>query len=166
MFLDADYFGQLIYDNDFLSAKEVKMKQKIKGIVLSALIVIAPLSAHAKIFDSIYEAQKTALKEAKLMVFVVAANSCQFCHRYLNDFLSNQSLMKYIEDKFVFTIIDVENGGKIPRDLLFNGNTPTTYILTPTGKPIGMPIEGPLESGALLTLLVSLEAYKKEQLGF
>ncbi|EMA0254857.1 thioredoxin family protein, partial [Campylobacter jejuni] len=42
----------------------------------------------------------------------------------------------------------------------------TTYILTPTGKVIGTPIEGAVDSGILFGLLKGLEDYKKGQLGF
>ncbi|SUX00067.1 putative thioredoxin [Campylobacter jejuni subsp. doylei] len=47
-----------------------------------------------------------------------------------------------------------------------NGVTPTTYILTPTGKVIGTPIEGAVDSDILFGLLKGLEDYKKGQLVF
>ena len=100
------------------------------------------------------------------MVFFVVSNRCQYCHKLLNDVMNNAGLMKYLDDNFIVSIADLENGGVIPKDLIFKGVTPTTYILTPTGIVIGTPIEGAIESDMLFTLLKGLEEYKKERLGF
>ncbi|QBL11257.1 thioredoxin family protein [Campylobacter helveticus] len=138
----------------------------LKILCLALLLALSPLTLEAKIYDDIYTAQKQALKEAKLMVFFVVSNQCQHCHKLLNDVMNNTALMKYLEDNFIVSIADLENGGVIPKDLIFKGVTPTTYILTPTGIVIGTPIEGAIESDMLFTLLKGLEEYKKGQLGF
>lgn len=140
--------------------------KKFKKLCLALLLLFSPLVLEAKIYEDIYVAQKQALKEAKLMVFFVVSNQCQHCHKLLNDVMNNESLMKYLDEHFIVSIADLENGGVIPKDLLFNGVTPTTYILTPTGNVIGTPIEGAVESNMLFTLLKGLEEYKRGQLGF
>ncbi|ENK8198198.1 thioredoxin family protein [Campylobacter upsaliensis] len=142
------------------------MMKTIKILCLALLLALSPLSLEAKIYEDIYVAQKQALKEAKLMVFFVVSNRCQYCHKLLNDVMNNAGLTKYLDDNFIVSIADLENGGVIPKDLIFKGVTPTTYILTPTGIVIGTPIEGAIESNMLFTLLKGLEEYKKERLGF
>ncbi|SUW99764.1 putative thioredoxin [Campylobacter jejuni subsp. doylei] len=84
----------------------------------------------------------------------------------MNDVLNNRDLMEYLNKNFIVAISDLNANGLIPKDLLLNGVTPTTYILTPTGKVIGTPIEGAVDSDILFGLLKGLEDYKKGQLGF
>lgn len=140
--------------------------KKIKILFLITLIAFSPMIIKAKIYDNVYTAQKQALKEAKLMVFFVVSNTCDYCHKLMNDVLNNKELMDYLNRNFIVAISDLNGNGLIPKDLLFNGVTPTTYILTPTGKVIGTPIEGAIESNILFGLLKGLEDYKKGQLGF
>ncbi|HEH5121216.1 TPA: thioredoxin family protein [Campylobacter coli] len=124
------------------------------------------MALEAKIYDNVYTAQKQALKEVKLMVFFVLSSTCDYCHKLMNDVLNNRDLMEYLDENFIVAISDLNADGLIPKDLLFNGVTPTTYILTPTGKVIGTPIEGAVDSNILFGLLRGLEDYKKGQLGF
>lgn len=44
--------------------------KKIKILFLITLIAFSPMIIEAKIYDNVYTAQKQALKEAKLMVFL------------------------------------------------------------------------------------------------
>ncbi|WP_235684209.1 thioredoxin family protein [Campylobacter coli] len=140
--------------------------KKIKILFLAIFLAFSPMTLEAKIYDNVYIAQKQALKEAKLMVFFVLSNTCNYCHKLMSDALNNRDLMEYLDENFIVTISDLNADGLIPRDLLFNGVTPTTYILTPTGKVIGTPIEGAVDSNMLFGLLKGLEDYKKGQLGF
>ncbi|EAJ0336120.1 thioredoxin family protein [Campylobacter lari] len=142
---------------------------KLKHILSSFLllsIICSNFYAKPIIYNDIFTAQQQALKEAKIMVFFVVSNTCKYCHKLLNDVMNNTTLMSYFDEKFVVAISDLNNGGKIPRDLLFDGTTPTTYIITPTGKVIGEPIKGAIDSNMLLGLLKGLEDYKKTRLGF
>ncbi len=140
--------------------------KKIKILFLATFLAFIPMALEAKIYDNVYIAQKQALKEAKLMVFFVLSNTCDYCHKLMNDVLNNRDLMEYLDENFIVAISDLNADGLIPKDLLFNGVTPTTYILTPTGKVIGTPIEGAVDSNMLFGLLKGLEDYKKGQLGF
>lgn len=141
------------------------MKRKLIVWFL-AFMLIAPSLLKAEFYDSIYDAQKEALQEAKLMVFFVLSDTCQFCHKLMNDVYGNKALLEYLDENFVVAAINLNAGGLIPKDLVFNGVTPTTYILTPTGIVIGQPIEGAVDSHTLLGLLKGLEQYKKSRLGF
>ncbi len=140
--------------------------KKIKILFLAIFLAFSLMTLEAKIYDNVYAAQKQALKEAKLMVFFVLSNTCNYCHKLMSDALNNRDLMEYLDENFIVAISDLNADGLIPRDLLFNGVTPTTYILTPTGKVIGTPIEGAVDSNMLFGLLKGLEDYKKGQLGF
>ncbi|GAA7176917.1 hypothetical protein HpCK101_33080 [Helicobacter pylori] len=100
------------------------------------------------------------------MIFFAVSNTCEYCHKLMNDVLNNRDLMEYLNKNFIVAISDLNANGLIPKDLLLNGVTPTTYILTPTGKVIGTPIEGAVDSDILFGLLKGLEDYKKGQLGF
>ncbi|EAH4710059.1 thioredoxin family protein [Campylobacter jejuni] len=142
------------------------MIKKIRILFLAIFLAFSPMVLEAKIYDDVYVAQKQALKEAKLMIFFVVSNTCEYCHKLMNDVLNNRDLMEYLNKNFIVAISDLNANGLIPKDLLFNGVTPTTYILTPTGKVIGTPIEGAVDSGILFGLLKGLEDYKKGQLGF
>jgi len=142
------------------------MNKVFKGLILAIFIALLPLNLEAKVYDSIYDAQKQALREAKLMIFFVVSNTCPYCHKLLTDVQNNQELMVYLKQNFIVAISDLNTGGLIPKDLVFKGVTPTTYILTPTGKVIGMPIEGAVDSNMLFGLVKGLEEYKKAQLGF
>ncbi|ECK8126713.1 thioredoxin family protein [Campylobacter coli] len=142
------------------------MIKKIRILFLAIFLAFSPMVLEAKIYDDVYVAQKQALKEAKLMIFFVVSNTCEYCHKLMNDVLNNRDLMEYLNKNFIVAISDLNANGSIPKDLLFNGVTPTTYILTPTGKVIGTPIEGAVDSDILFGLLKGLEDYKKGQLGF
>ena len=139
----------------------------MKKIFLIICLCMLPLFANAKfVYNDIYTAQKHAQKEAKLMLFFVVAESCKYCHQLLDDVFNNKEFLAFLNKKFIVAISDLDNKGVIPKDLIFNGVTPTTYILTPTGKVIGMPIEGAVDSNTLFGLLKGLEEYKRGQLGF
>ncbi|ABS43376.1 putative thioredoxin [Campylobacter jejuni subsp. doylei 269.97] len=142
------------------------MIKKIKILFLVIFLAFSPMALEAKIYDDVYVAQKQALKEAKLMIFFVVSNTCEYCHKLMNDVSNNKDLMEYLNKNFIVAISDLNANGLIPKDLLLNGVTPTTYILTPTGKVIGTPIEGAVDSDILFGLLKGLEDYKKGQLGF
>ncbi|NDJ27700.1 thioredoxin family protein [Campylobacter sp. MIT 12-8780] len=141
------------------------MKKKILAIFIS--LVLGFLNLNAKTYNNIYDAAIQAQSEAKLMIFFVLSDTCQFCHKLMNDISSNQALLSYLDENFIVATTNLNaDDGVIPRDLLFNGVTPTTYILTPTGKVIGQPIEGAIDSNMLLGLIKGLEEYKKQRLGF
>lgn len=141
------------------------LKQKLIALICS-FILILPNALQAKFYDDIYEAAIEAQREAKLMVFFVLSDTCGFCHKLMNDVVNNQVLMNYLDKNFVVTAINLNAGGIIPQDLIFNSVTPTIYILTPTGKVIGQPIEGAIESNMLYELIKGLEEFKKSRLGF
>ena len=141
------------------------MKQKLIAWLL-AFMLIAPSLLKAEFYDSIYDAQKEALQEAKLMVFFVLSDTCQFCHKLMNDVYGNKALLEYLDENFVVAAVNLNAGGLIPKDLVFNGITPTTYVITPTGKVVGQPIEGAIDSYSLLELLKGLREYQKGRLGF
>ncbi|WP_447291203.1 thioredoxin family protein [Campylobacter jejuni] len=135
------------------------MIKKIRILFLAIFLAFSPMVLEAKIYDDVYVAQKQALKEAKLMIFFVVSNTCEYCHKLMNDVLNNRDLMEYLNKNFIVAISDLNANGLIPKDLLFNG-------VTPTGKVIGTPIEGAVDSDILFGLLKGLEDYKKGQLGF
>lgn len=141
------------------------MKRKlIAGLLALMLVVPSPLKA--EFYDSIYEAQKQALQEAKLMVFFVVSDTCPHCHKLMNDVYGNQTLLGYLDENFVVAVANLNAGGLIPKTLVFNQVTPTTYILTPTGTVIGQPIEGAIDSNYLFELLKGLREYQRGRLGF
>lgn len=141
------------------------MIKKISAIFITFMMAVSSLKA--EFYDNIYDAAIQAQSEAKLMVFFVLSDTCQYCHKLMNDVLSNQVLLNYLDENFIVATTNLNaDDGVIPRDLLFNGVTPTTYILTPTGKVIGQPIEGAIDSNILLGLIKGLEEYKKQRLGF
>lgn len=141
------------------------MKRKLIAWLLT-LMLVAPSLLKAEFYDSIYDAQKQALQEAKLMVFFVLSDTCQYCHKLMNDVYGNKALLEYLDENFVVATANLNAGGLIPSNLIFKGVTPTTYILTPTGMVIGQPIEGAIDSNTLLVLIKGLEQYKKSRLGF
>ena len=141
------------------------MKRKII-VCLTALMLIIPSFLKAEFYDNIYDAQKEALKDAKLMVFFVLSDTCQYCHKLMNDIYSNKVLLEYLNENFVVAAANLNTGGLIPKDLIFKGATPTTYIITPTGVVVGQPIEGAIDSYSLLELLKGLREYQKGRLGF
>lgn len=141
------------------------MKRKLIAGLL-ALMLVVPSLLKAEFYDSIYEAQKQALQEAKLMVFFVVSDTCPHCHKLMNDVYGNQTLLGYLDENFVVAVANLNAGGLIPKNLVFNRVTPTTYILTPTGTVIGQPIEGAIDSNYLFELLKGLREYQRGRLGF
>lgn len=141
------------------------MKKSLLATLVAITLSFSSLSA--KTYDNIYDAAIQAQSEAKLMIFFVLSDTCQFCHKLMNDVSSNQALLSYLDENFIVATTNLNApDGVIPKDLIFNGVTPTTYILTPTGKVIGQPIEGAIDSNMLLGLIKGLEEYKKQRLGF
>lgn len=139
----------------------------MKKILFLLFLVEGVTFGNPKVYNDIFEGQKAALKEAKLMLYIISSSKCQHCHNLLNGINNTPHLLKLLKDDFVFIVTDLENPySRIPNDIVFNGKTPTTYILTPTGNLIGIPIEGSIKSQDLYTLLKGLEDYKKERLGF
>ena len=139
----------------------------MKKILFLLFLVEGVTFGNPKVYNDIFEGQKVALKEAKLMLYIISSSKCQHCHNLLNGINNTPDLLKLLKDDFVFIATDLENPySRIPNDIVFNGKTPTTYILTPTGNLIGIPIEGSIKSQDLYTLLKGLEDYKKERLGF
>lgn len=141
------------------------MKRKLIAGLL-ALMLVVPSLLKAEFYDSIYEVQKQALQEAKLMVFFVVSDTCPHCHKLMNDIYGNQTLLGYLDENFVVAVANLNAGGLIPKNLVFNQVTPTTYILTPTGTVIGQPIEGAIDSNYLFELLKGLREYQRGRLGF
>ncbi len=141
------------------------MKRKLIAGLL-ALMLVVPSLLKAEFYDSIYEAQKQALQEAKLMVFFVVSDTCPHCHKLMNHIYGNQTLLRYLDENFVVAVANLNAGGLIPKNLVFNQVTPTTYILTPTGTVIGQPIEGAIDSNYLFELLKGLREYQRGRLGF
>lgn len=141
------------------------MKRKLIAGLL-ALMLVVPSLLKAEFYDSIYEAQKQALQEAKLMVFFVVSDTCPHCHKLMNDIYGNQTLLGYLDENFVVAVANLNAGGLIPKNLVFNQVTPTTYILTPMGTVIGQPIEGAIDSNYLFELLKGLREYQRGRLGF
>lgn len=141
------------------------MKRKLIAGLL-ALMLVVPSLLKAEFYDSIYDAQKQALQEAKLMVFFVVSDTCPHCHKLMNDIYGNQTLLGYLDENFVVAVANLNAGGLIPKNLVFNRVTPTTYILTPTGTVIGQPIEGAIDSNYLFELLKDLREYQRGRLGF
>ncbi|EAL4066173.1 thioredoxin family protein, partial [Campylobacter jejuni] len=101
------------------------MIKKIRILFLAIFLAFSPMVLEAKIYDDVYVAQKQALKEAKLMIFFVVSNTCEYCHKLMNDVLNNRDLMEYLNKNFIVAISDLNANGLIPKDLLFNGVTPT-----------------------------------------
>ena len=134
-------------------------------VCLFALVLVAS-SLKAEFYDSIYEAQDEALQEAKLMLFFVVSDTCPYCHKLMNDVYANKALLNYLDENLVVAVANLNADGLIPKDLIFNGVTPTTYILTPTGKVIGQPIEGAVDSNTLFGLIRGLRDYQRSRLGF
>ena len=59
--------------------------KKILSILIIVLALSYQLNASTIFHGNVYDAQKQALKEAKIIVFIIASSSCQFCHKFLND---------------------------------------------------------------------------------
>ena len=132
--------------------------KKILSILIIVLALSYQLNASTIFHGNVYDAQKQALKEAKIIVFIIASSSCQFCHKFLNDISNHQSLMQLLADHYSVAVIDLENPNtKIPSDLIFSGKTQTTYIFTAIGSAIGKPLEGALSAIPLYELLKYLQ---------
>ena len=139
----------------------------MKKILFSLFLLAGVAFGNPKVYGDIFEGQKEGLREAKLMLYIISSSKCPHCHNLLNDIGKTPHLLRLLEEDFIFIVTDLEDPrARIPNDLAFNGKTPTTYILTPTGNLIGTPIEGGIKAQDLYTLLKGLEDYKKERLGF
>lgn len=142
------------------------MKKILFSFLLFSLLLSMQLNANI-IHNNVYNAQKQGLKEAKIIVFIIASSSCHFCHKLLNDISNHHALMQLLKEYYAVAVIDLDDpSAKIPSDLIFNGKTPTTYIITPTGNVIGQPLEGAVSANYLYELLKNIQDFKKEQLGF
>jgi len=134
------------------------MRAITKAIFMVALLFQV---SNAQVFDSIYDAIFEARKQDKLTLFFILSNTCPHCHELISAINSNLKLSNYLNENFIVTITDLTNGGKVPSDLPFNGTTPTTIILTPSGQVVGDAIEGKIPSDVLLEYLSKIEALKK-----
>lgn len=106
-----------------------------------------------EVFD-IYQAYDRAQKSNKPIYYVVTSASCPHCYTYLKNTIEPN--FGVINRDFIFALSDLTKGDKIPSNLIFNGTTPTTYILSPNGQQLVSPIEGSFDSGYLKTLLNKL----------
>lgn len=80
------------------------MIKKIKILFLVIFLAFSSMALEAKIYDDV--AQKQALKEAKLMIFFAVSNTCEYCHKLMNDVLNNRDLMEYLNKNFIVAISD------------------------------------------------------------
>lgn len=109
------------------------------------------------IFD-IYKAYDRAQKLNRPVFYVVASAGCSHCYAYLNNTIKPN--FELINRDFVFAMSDISKGDKVPSNIPFNGTTPTTYIISPTGQLMTPPIEGNFNQEYLQTLIQKLyEAY-------
>ncbi|AII15595.1 putative thioredoxin (plasmid) [Campylobacter iguaniorum] len=137
--------------------------KKIAKILLGVALLLQ--ASYGQVFNSIYDAIPEAQKQGKLTIFFILSNTCPHCHELMADVNSNQKLASYLNENFIVTITDLAKGGKVPMDLPFNGTTPTTMILTPSGQVVGDPIEGKIPSDMLLEYLDKIETLKKSYVG-
>ena len=137
-----------------------------KLIICLFAVFVAVTSVKAEFYDSIYDAQREALRDAKLMLFFVVTDTCPYCHRLMNDVLSNRAFLQYLDENLVVAVANLNTNGIIPKDLVFRGVTPTIYLLTPTGNVIGQPIEGAIDSNSLFGIVKGLREYQRGRLGF
>lgn len=138
------------------------MKKIFKAILAVALLLQV---SYAQVFSSIYDAIPVAQQQGKLTIFFIVSNTCPHCHELMSDINSNKKLTDFLNENFVIAIADLNKGGKVPSDLPFNGSTPTTLILTPSGQVVGNPIEGKIPSDILLEYLDKIETLKKNYVG-
>ena len=128
----------------------------LKHLFLTLLISVQALFANADF--NIYNAFEKAQETNRPIYYVVASAGCSHCVNYLQDTVYPS--FELINKDFVFALSDISAGDKVPSNLPFNGTTPTTYILAPTGELMAAPIEGNFDETHLKTLLSKLyEAY-------
>ncbi|TLE12992.1 thioredoxin family protein, partial [Helicobacter apodemus] len=60
------------------------MKKILFSFLIFSLLLSMQLNANIIFHNNVYDAQKQGLKEAKIIVFIIASSSCHFCHKLLN----------------------------------------------------------------------------------
>ena len=56
----------------------------MKKILFLLFLVEGVTFGNPKVYNDIFEGQKVALKEAKLMLYIISSSKCQHCHNLLN----------------------------------------------------------------------------------
>jgi len=115
---------------------------------------IAAQSVQKNDIFNIYQAYDKAQKTNRPIYYVVASASCSHCYKYMKETIEPN--FNKINRDFIFAFSDLSKGDKVPSNLIFNGTTPTTYILNPDGNSIISPIEGAFDSSYLNMLLNKL----------
>ena len=91
---------------------------------------------HPKVFD-------TAKKTNKLVFLSIGYSSCHWCHRFARDTLSNNRVIKILNDQFVCVLVDREERPdldnhylKVMEVMTGASGWPANFVLAPDGTPL------------------------------
>ncbi len=127
-----------------------------KIILLIALVFGLNLSADEDL--NIYKAFKKAQEYNRPVYFIVTSSTCKYCYEHLEKtVIPNVDL---IRKDFILALADINKGDKVPKNLPFDGYTPTTYIIAPNGSLMVSPLKGNFDQKYLHQILQKLyQAY-------
>ncbi|MEA3373727.1 MAG: hypothetical protein U9Q62_08575 [Campylobacterota bacterium] len=134
------------------------MKKSIIGLSLSFVSLWAEPA-----YSDIYASADKAVFSRKPIVFVVMSSTCSHCYSYWNRTLSDPDIETLLDNNFELAVSVVDQGGKIPSNLPFKGQLPTTYILSADAKLLSNPIEGDIDKTKLYSLLYSLNEARRSE---
>ena len=121
----------------------------MRNLLILAMIVINGLSANNNL--NVYDAFQRAKESNRPVYYIVTSASCEHCYKHLkNTIIPNNEL---IRKDFILAISDLSKGDKVPNDFPFDGYTPTTYIIAPTGELMISPLKGNFDESFLYQIL-------------
>lgn len=106
-------------------------------------------------YTDIYSAVGQAKMYNKVVFFVVLSETCPHCQKYWQT-LNDPEVEALLNSEVVFAVTNVDKGDKVPRDLPFTGQVPTTYLMKANGALINQPINGAIPKANLKDLLLKL----------
>ena len=108
-------------------------------------------------------AQEEAKRENKPMLVILVSHTCRWCRRLENRTLQNPEIIDFVNANFVPVIVYREDGG-YPQNVIHSGYVPTTFFLTPEGKPFMKPSTGYWEPYDYISdLRLAAKKFKKLQ---
>ena len=108
-------------------------------------------------------AQEEAKKENKPMLVILVSHTFRWCRRLENRTLQNPQIIDFVNENFVPVIVYREDGG-YPREVIRSSAVPTTFFLTPEGKPFMKPAPGYWEPYDYISdLRMAVKKFKKLQ---
>ena len=109
--------------------------------VILLLLTAGMLMAEIVWQPSYRAAQEEAKRQNKPMLVILVSHSCRWCQRLKNRTLQNPRIVDFVNENFVPVVVYREDGG-YPEDVIRSGLVPTTFFLTPEGKPFMKPAPG------------------------